>query len=87
MNGINNTEIMIKTIRIKLLSEYYDAVERRIKNFEVQYNDRDYRVGDWLVLCEWDGHEYTGYEIVRRITYICNLDGIGLKGWVAMGIE
>ena len=78
---------MCKIIRIKLPQEYYDAVENRVKNFEVRFNDRDYHVGDWLVLCEWDGYWYTGNEIVRRITYICNLDGIGLKGWVAMRIE
>lgn len=78
---------MTKTIRIKLLSKYYDAVESRAKNFEVRFNDRDYRVGDWLVLREWDGSEFTGYEIVRRITYVCSLDEIGLIGWVAMGIE
>ena len=78
---------MIKTIRIKLLSDYYDAVESRIKKFEVRFNDRDYRVGDWLVLCEWDGYQFTGREMVRRITYICNLDVFGLNNWVAMGIE
>ncbi len=78
---------MIKVIKIKSLPEYYDAVENRVKNFEVRFNDRDYRVGDWLVLCEWDGHEFTGYEIVRKITYVCKLDGIGLDGWVAMSIE
>ena len=69
------------------MTEYYDAVELRYKNFEVRYNDRNYRIGDWLVLCEWDGQRYTGHEIVRRITYICSLDAIGLTGWVAMEIE
>lgn len=78
---------MPKTIRIKLLSKYFDAVEARIKNFEVRFNDKDYRVGDWLVLREWDGSKYTGYVTVRRITYVCSLDNIGLTGWVAMGIE
>lgn len=29
---------MVKTIRIKLLQEYYDAVERRVKNFEVRFS-------------------------------------------------
>ena len=78
---------MPKTIRIKLLSKYYDAVENRTKNFEVRFNDRDYRVGDWLVLREWDGSQFTGFEIVRQINYMCSLDEIGLIGWVAMGIN
>lgn len=78
---------MTKTISVKLLSKYYDAVESRVKNFEVRFNDRDYRPGDLLILREWDGSEFTGFEIVRQITYVCSLDEIGLMGWVAMSIE
>ena len=78
---------MSKTIRIKLLSRYFDAVESRIKTFEVRFNDRDYRVGDWLILREWDGSDFTGRAIMRRVTYVCSLDEIGLTGWVAMSIE
>lgn len=78
---------MSKVHRVKLMQQFYEVVEKRTKNFEVRFNDRDYRVGDWLVLCEWDGTKFTGHEIVRRIGYICHLDDIGLKGWVAMSIE
>ena len=78
---------MSKTIRIKLLSKYYNAVESRAKTFEVRFNDRDYRVGDWLILREWDGSNFTGHELMRRVTYVCSLDEIGLTGWVAMSIE
>ena len=77
---------MCKIHRVKLAQQFYDAVEKRVKNFEVRFNDRDYRIGDWLVLCEWDGTKFTGNEIVRRIDYICRLDDIGLEGWVAMSI-
>ena len=76
-----------KTHYVKLSYEYYDAVERREKNFEIRYNDRDYREGDWLVLREWDVGDYTGWEIVRRITHVYKLDSIGWPGWVAMSIE
>lgn len=72
---------------VKLAWQYYDAVEKREKNFEIRYNDRDYREGDWLVLREWDVGDYTGWEIVRRITHVYELDSIGLPGWVAMSIE
>ena len=76
-----------KTHYVKLAWQYYDAVERREKNFEIRYNDRDYREGDWLVLREWDAGDYTGWEIVRRITHVYELDSIGWPGWVAMSIE
>lgn len=77
----------LKTHYIKLASQYYDAVERRLKTFEVRVNDRDYRLHDWLVLREWDGKCYTGRECVRQISYMCELDSIGWKGWVAMSIH
>lgn len=73
--------------RIKLASRFFDDVEQRRKNFEVRYNDRDYRVLDWLVLCEWDGSNFTGRMCTRRVSYLCPLSPIGLDNWVAMGIE
>lgn len=76
----------LKTHFLKLSTIYFDDVEKRRKNFEVRYNDRGFFVGDWLVLREWDGKEYTGRECVRQINYICCLDSIGFKDWVGMGI-
>lgn len=73
---------MPKTHKIKLLSQYYDYVERRIKNAEVRFNDRNYLVDDWIVLQEWTGKEYTGNEIVRQIEGVFPLDGLGFSGWV-----
>lgn len=77
----------MKTHHLKISNEYFDAVERRIKNAEVRYNDRDYSVGDWLVLNEWDGKDYTKRWVVRQITYIAKLDKIGLGNWVLMCIN
>lgn len=76
-----------KVIPLKLMAKDYDAVYERIKNFEVRYNDRDYHVGDWLVLCEWDGSKFTNRATIRRITYISSLDELGLNGYVAMELE
>lgn len=76
-----------KTHRIKLASQYFDAVSNREKNFEIRVNDRDYREGDWLVLREWDGSNFTEREIIRIVTHVYELDGIGWNGWVAMSIE
>ncbi len=40
--------------------------------------DRDYEVGDILVLCEYDKFKesYTGREIVSEITYITSADHV-----------
>lgn len=55
---------------IKILPEFYNDVESGRKSFEIRKNDRDYKVGDYLLLREWDGEKYTGRKITRYINYI-----------------
>lgn len=65
------------------------------KPFEIRLNDRDFQVGDVLILLETEhsGEDmvagkpliYTGRKLIREITYI--LEGYGLKeGWVVMTV-
>lgn len=75
-----------KTHFLKLSTKFFDDVEKRRKDFEIRWNDRGFVVGDWLVLREWDGEEYTGRECVRMIIHMWYLDSIGFEGWVAMSI-
>ena len=39
---------------LKILPEYFKAQKAGKKNFEIRKNDRDYKVGDKLVLKEYD---------------------------------
>lgn len=73
---------MIKTHKIKTLTQYYEAVGEGTKTAEVRRNDRAYEEGDWLVLEEWTGTEYTGRSLVRRVAAAYELDAIGLDGYV-----
>lgn len=60
------------------------------KKFEYRKNDRDYRVGDTLLLEEYDQHEqaYTSVQVRRRITWISNGPDWGIpKGFVVMSVE
>ena len=52
------------------MPKYYQAVCKLTKTIEIRKDDADYVVGDILELYEWDGQEYTGYKIIREITYI-----------------
>ena len=46
-----------------------------MKNFEIRLNDRDYHVGDLVVLKEFDGGQYTGRELEPKvITYITSFE-------------
>lgn len=78
---------MTKTHHIKILPQYYEAVGKRIKTAEVRVNDRDYHEGDWLVLEEWTGTNYTGYNLKRRISAMYELGSMGLEGYVLLCME
>lgn len=55
---------------LKILPMWFNAVVNENKNFEIRKNDRDYKVGDMLILKEWNNGEYTGREVWRQIQYI-----------------
>ena len=69
---------------IKLHSKYWMAAETQAKMFEIRKNDRDYQIGDFITLREWDGSGYTGQELHREITYIT--DYAQQKGYVVIGL-
>jgi len=76
--------------RLKILPEYYEAVVKGKKKFEVRENDRGYQVGDHLALSEWDPKtkNYTGKEIWVFVTYMMEGGQYGLdEKYVIMSIE
>ena len=75
---------------LKCNPEYFREIFTRNKNFEVRNNDRNYQVGDILILREYEPKnlEYTGAETKRRVTYILPVGLFGIeKGFVVMSIE
>lgn len=75
--------------KLKTLPVPFTAVWEGEKNFEVRLNDRDYKVGDMLRLCEYDfEHGYYGREISALVTYLIELDEfLPVKGYVGMSIK
>ena len=74
--------------KLKVWTEFYVDLESGLKKFEIRINDRDYKVGDYLLLCDYNKNtdEYSGKEIFKQITYI--VEGFGLKdGYICLGIE
>ena len=74
---------------LKLLPQYYNDVALGIKTFELRKNDRDFQVGDELVLREWDGEDYTGRSLFRHVVYIyhgCNCYGLE-EGYCILGMK
>lgn len=76
------------THELKILPEYYEPVAIYQKQFEIRKNDRNYKVGDRLVLKEWDGEKFTGREVVRYVNYILYDWQSGLKdGYCIMNLK
>lgn len=80
----------MKSHNLKLYLEYYQAIERGEKTFEVRYNDRKYEVGDTLILSAWDptARKYLNENkpLFREVTYV--LKKFGMKeGYVCLGLR
>ena len=81
---------------LKTDSELFQAVVEGRKTFEIRFNDRDFKVGDELVLLETIHtleeqmtHNkpllFSGNELRKTVSYV--LSGYGLQdGWVILGI-
>lgn len=72
---------------LKITPEYYRAIERGDKTFEVRKNDRDFQVYDILELKEFFGGEYSGRYIRAEVTYILDNPEYCKEGYVIMGIK
>ena len=72
--------------RLKIMPEFFQAVTEGRKTFELRKDDRDFSVGDGLILSEWNGHDFTGREYRCRIDYILKgYDGL-CPGYAILGI-
>ena len=72
---------------LKITPKYFLDLDSGRKTFELRKNDRDYKVGDMLVLREWFFGSFTGNELSFEISYILkDVPEYGLKhGYVILG--
>lgn len=73
---------------LKILPKYFRAVRDETKNFELRKDDRNFKIGDMLLLQEFDGKHYTGRETTVKVTYKLNGGKFGLEeGYCILGIK
>lgn len=75
----------MKTHELKINPEHFIPVLDGLKLAELRKNDRDFNVGDKLVLMEWNG-EYTGDACERYIVHIADV-GSYLPGYVLISMS
>lgn len=83
------TENKFKTHELKILPEYFNEIMSLNKQFELRKDDRDYKVGDFIILKEYVDGAYTGRESgCFKISYILRncpeyglMEGYCILGW------
>lgn len=79
------------THELKTWPVYFEAVLAGHKQFEVRFNDRNFKVGDFLILEEFDPITqcYTDRRIACLVTFVfsmCVLDQ-NSKDFVVLGLQ
>lgn len=65
-------------------ADYFRAVAQGRKPFEIRRNDRNYQEGDTVVLQEWTGSQYTGFQIKKQVGYVTDFEQ--KPGYVVFGL-
>ena len=79
---------MSKIHELKTNTEYFEQTKKGIKPWEIRINDRDYQVGDIVILQEWDvdTKRYTHRVAHGKIIYMLD-NFIGLAdGYIAFSL-
>lgn len=83
-----NEEKAVKIHELKTLPKFFEAQLKGIKKFEVRFNNRDYKIGDILVLQEYSQTRgYTGKYLHVEITYVLNETNYCKEGFVVLGTK
>jgi len=94
-NDFQFPSIWSRVHELKIWPDFFAQVISGVKPFEVRRNDREFKTGDVLKLCEWDPDKksHTGRFCFRRVT--CILDDLALdakdpgvikEGYVVLGL-
>jgi hypothetical protein len=74
---------------LKTWPEYFEEVMKGNKPFEIRRDDRNYQIGDTLILQEYTmTNGYTDREVVADVTYIFPGGSFGVEdGYCVMGLK
>lgn len=67
---MTETDFVYRTHNLKTTSAHFGQLWLGHKTFELRFNDRDFRVGDTLILQEVEDNEYSGRELTAQVTHM-----------------
>jgi hypothetical protein len=77
-----------KTHELKCLPVFFQQTWDNNKFFEIRENDRDFHIGDMVLLREWSNVAgYTGREITDEITSVIVYPAGLRDGYVVLGLD
>lgn len=71
---------------LKILTNHFNDVICGVKKAEFRFADRDYKVGDLIILREFHNNEYTGASVTKCIGHITDLKGYA-DGYVMLSFK
>lgn len=79
----------MNTHELKAWPQYFAGLWDMTKPFELRRNDRNFQVGDELILRGWDPatENYTGDVVARRVCYVISGGPWLADGYVCLGLE
>ena len=78
------------THNLKTDPEVFELVLSGIKNYEIRYNDRGFKIGDTLMLREYDRTitAFSGRSVSREVTHVLYGGQYGIeKGYVILSMK
>ncbi|EBA0991003.1 DUF3850 domain-containing protein [Salmonella enterica subsp. enterica serovar Agbeni] len=84
---MNNNKLTDNRVHeLKIYPQYFADVKSGIKRAELRLNDRNYRTGDVLRLCEYNAGELTGATVDVDVVHVADV-GYWCPGYVLLSIE
>ena len=79
-----------QTHELKTWPGCFAAVQAGNKPFDVRENDKNFQLGDELLLCEFEpeSEQHTGRSITRWVSYVLQGGAFGIEpGWCVLGFS
>ena len=78
---------MSRTHDLKTVQPHFDALKSGLKRFEIRKNDRNFQVGDYLHLQEYDIEKgYSGEDLFFKVSFILYDETFLQEGCVCMSL-